>query len=108
MASNMQSKAWQATRSPRQAASRSMQLFRRVMIPVTCQAPVGTATAAPPASTREKPLLQRHQRLRDPARIGAEGSSTVNVRDMSHTVMNSNGVQEDISLDAYMRLPVEQ
>lgn len=109
MACSMQLNARQAAGAARSAARQRAQCPTRLMQRVMCQAPVGTVTAAPPASASSKPqLVQRHQRLRDPAQIGAQGSSTVNVQDMSYTVTNSSGVQEDISLYAYMRLPVEQ
>eukprot|EP00879_Flechtneria_rotunda_P003255 GHRR01003479.1.p1 GENE.GHRR01003479.1~~GHRR01003479.1.p1 ORF type:complete len:349 (+),score=112.10 GHRR01003479.1:317-1363(+) len=52
-------------------------------------------TAVPDSPSRP---LQRHQLLQDPAQIGAKGSATATIKDMGG----------HISLDSYMRLPVEQ
>lgn len=105
----MQHAARQTAKQPACAGSRRPGRIARVPQRFKCQAPAGTAVAASPATSKSKPqLLQRHQRLSEPAQIGAEGSSTVAVKDFSHLVVNSSGIEEDISLDAYMRLPVEQ
>lgn len=68
----------------------------------------GAAAAAPasrPAHQQQQPQvnsspkkLQRHERLRDPAKIGSRGAATVMVDDAGGSV----------SLATYMQLPVEQ
>lgn len=56
------------------------------------------AAASRPAQQPQVRKLQRHERLRDPAKIGSKGSATVMVNDMGGAV----------SLATYMQLPVEQ
>lgn len=56
-----------------------------------------TSTQQPAIST---PRLQRHERLQDPAQIGARGTATVNVKDIGHA---ATATGEDVSLDTYMR-----
>lgn len=61
----------------------------------TVQQPQRQPPQQPPPKARK---LQRHERLRDPAKIGAQGSATVSVNDAGGPV----------SLATYMQLPVEQ
>eukprot|EP00882_Tetradesmus_deserticola_P020094 GHRQ01021653.1.p1 GENE.GHRQ01021653.1~~GHRQ01021653.1.p1 ORF type:complete len:180 (+),score=65.66 GHRQ01021653.1:250-789(+) len=82
----------------------------RSIVPLHRQrTPCGSAAHAAVAEQQvaaAPPKLQRHELLNNPAEIGSNGTATVRVKDMGHALASSTG--EDISLDAYMRLPVEQ